>query len=65
MKKILFILSSILILKACKKKNDVLFNISLLNTSPTSIQEFQENIVVELEFEHSEGFSPDSGHPGF
>ena len=56
MKKILFILSSILILNACKKKNDVLFNISLLNTSPTSIQEFQENIVVELEFEHSEGF---------
>ena len=33
-----------------------LFNISLLSTSPISLQEFQENIIVEIEFEHSEGF---------
>lgn len=56
MKKTLFILSLILIFNACKKNNDALFNISLLNTSPTSIQEFQENIMVEIEFEHSKGF---------
>ena len=56
MKKILFILLSVLIISSCKKEDDSLFNISLLNTSPISLQEFQENIIVEIEFEHSEGF---------
>ena len=56
MKKILFILLSILVLFSCKKKDDTYFHLSLLSTTPTSIQEFQENIVVEIEFEHSQGF---------
>ena len=56
MKKILFILLSVLITSSCKKEDDSLFNISLLSTSPISLQEFQENIIVEIEFEHSEGF---------
>ena len=56
MKKILFILLSVLIISSCKKEDDSLFNISLLNTSPTSIQEFQENIIVEIEYEHTKGF---------
>ena len=56
MKKILFILLSVLIISSCKKEDDSLFNISLLSTSPISLQEFQENIIVEIEFEHSEGF---------
>ena len=56
MKKILFILLSILLISSCKKEDNFLFNISLLSTSPTSLQEFQENIVVEIEFEHSKGF---------
>ena len=56
MKKILFILLSVLIISSCKKEDDSLFNISLLNTSPISLQEFQENIIVEIKFEHSEGF---------
>jgi len=56
MKKILFILLSVFIISSCKKKDDSLFNISLLSTSPISLQEFQENIIVEIEFEHSEGF---------
>ena len=56
MKKILFILLSVFIISSCKKKDDSLFNISLLSTSPISLQEFQENVIVEIEFEHSEGF---------
>ena len=56
MKKIIFISLCLLIINSCKKKDDMFFNIVLLDTSPTSIQEFQENIVVEIEFEHSQGF---------
>ena len=56
MKKILFILLSILLISSCEKEEDSLFNISLLSTSPISLQEFQENIIVEIEIEHSKGF---------
>ena len=56
MKKILFISLLVFIISSCKKEDDSLFNISLLSTSPISLQEFQENIIVEIEFEHSEGF---------
>ena len=56
MKKILFISLLVFIISSCKKEDDSLFNISLLNTSPISLQEFQENVIVEIEFEHSEGF---------
>ena len=41
---------------SCSKEDSSFFNISLLNTSPIEIEEFQENIVVEIEFEHSQGF---------
>ena len=56
MKKILFISLLVFIISSCKEEDDSLFNISLLSTSPISLQEFQENIIVEIEFEHSEGF---------
>ena len=56
MKKILFISLLVFIMSSCKKEDDSLFNISLLSTSSISLQEFQENIIVEIEFEHSEGF---------
>lgn len=56
MKKIFFVSLLVFIISSCKKEDDSLFNISLLNTSPISLQEFQENIIVEIEFEHSEGF---------
>ncbi|MAX69204.1 MAG: hypothetical protein CMP60_05880 [Flavobacteriales bacterium] len=56
MKKILFVSLLLFIISSCKKEDDSLFNISLLSTSPISLQEFQENIIVEIEFEHSEGF---------
>ena len=56
MKKILFISLLVFIISSCKKEDDSLFNISLLSTSPISLQEFQENIIVEIEYEHSKGF---------
>lgn len=56
MKKILFISLLVFFVSSCKKEDDSLFNISLLSTSPISLQEFQENVIVEIEFEHSEGF---------
>ena len=56
MKKILFISLLVFIISSCKKEDDSLFNISLLSTSPISLQEFQKNVIVEIEFEHSEGF---------
>ena len=56
MKKILLILITIIMISSCKKQDDTFFNISIISTNPTSLQEFQENIVVEIEFEHSKGF---------
>ena len=56
MKKILFILLSISLISSCEKEDDSLFCLSLLSTSPTSMQEFQENIMVTLEYQHPEGF---------
>ena len=56
MKKILFILLSFSLISSCEKEDDSLFNISLLSTSPISLQEFQENIIVEIEYEHFKGF---------
>jgi len=56
MKKIVFIFLSVLLLSSCKKKDDSYFNISILSTTPNSLQEFQENITVEIEFEHNKGF---------
>lgn len=56
MKKILFILLSVLIISSCEKEDDSLFNILLLSTSPILLQEFQENIIVEIEYDHSKGF---------
>ena len=56
MKKILFILLYISLISSCEKEDDSLFCLSLLSTSPISLQEFQENIIVEIEYEHSKGF---------
>ena len=55
MRYITIIFCFIFILSSCKK-DDKIFNISIVNTSPISLQEFQENIMVELEYEHSQGF---------
>ena len=56
MKKTLFIALLLFSIFSCKEKDETIFNITLINTSPLSIQEFQENINVEIEYEHSKGF---------
>ena len=56
MKKIILILFPIILLNSCKKSDDIFFNISIINTNPVNLEQFQENITVEIEFEHSKGF---------
>lgn len=57
MKKLFFISSILLIFSSCSKEEDqVIFNINLLNTFPTEIIEFQENIYVRIYYQHPEGF---------
>ena len=57
MKKIYIFLFSLIIFSSCSKDEDeVIFNISLINTYPTEIVEFQENIYVRLFYQHPEGF---------
>ena len=57
MKKYLYFLIFILIFSSCDKEDDpVNFSISLLNTNPTEIIEFQENIYVRLFYQHPDGF---------
>ena len=57
MKRSIYILFSCLIFSSCAKdEEEVIFNISLLNTFPTEIIEFQENIYVRLFYQHPEGF---------
>ena len=33
-----------------------MFHLDLISTTPTELNEFQENLIVEIEYEHSEGF---------
>ena len=57
MKKLFFISSILLIFSSCSKEEDqVIFNINLLNTFPTEIIEFQENIYVRIYYQHPNGF---------
>ena len=41
---------------SCSKEEESIFNIVLIETNPTEIQEFQGNITVNISYEHSEGF---------
>ena len=42
---------------SCKKEEiEPEFKITLKNTTPTNLQEFQENVMVTLEYQHPEGF---------
>ena len=57
MKRSIYILFACLIFSSCAKdEEEVIFNISLLNTFPTEIIEFQENIYVRLFYQHPQGF---------
>jgi len=56
MKKHILILSFFLFVFSCSKDKETLFIIQIESTTPTELQEFQENIIVNIEYEHSEGF---------
>ena len=47
----------LLCLPSCTKDEDnVFFEINLIDTYPTEIVEFQENIYVKLSYQHTEGY---------
>ena len=51
------LLALLLIFSSCKKDEETPeFRISLINTTPISLQEFQENISVTISYQHPEGF---------
>ena len=51
------LLAFLLLSFGCKKEEaEVEFKITLKNTTPTNLQEFQENVMVTLEYQHPEGF---------
>ena len=51
------LVSCLLFSFSCKKeKVEPEFRISLKNTTPTNLQEFQENVMVTIEYQHPEGF---------
>lgn len=56
MRNTLYILTCACLLLSCNKEEDSIFHLSLISTNPTELIEFQENIIVEIEYEHSEGF---------
>ena len=56
MKKHILILSFFLFVFSCSKDKETLFIIQIESTTPTELQEYQENIIVNIEYEHSEGF---------
>ena len=56
-KKHIILLLIIVLFSNCKKDdNEDSFMISIASTSPLEIQEFQENIMVNIQYVHPEGF---------
>ncbi len=56
-KKIIIFFLIALLFSTCKKDdNDDAFNINIISTQPLAIQEFQENIMVNIQYIHPEGF---------
>jgi hypothetical protein len=45
-----------LVLFSCKKNDNPVFNISILETTPTTLTEFQENILVSISYFHPYGY---------
>ena len=45
-----------ILLLGCKKDDEKLFSISIESTSPTSLIEFSENIMVRINYEHPDGY---------
>ena len=52
---VLYILT-FLLLVSCKKSETPIFNIALEQAYPTSLTEFQENILVTVTYEHPDGY---------
>ena len=52
---VLYILT-LLLLVSCKKSETPIFNITLEQAIPTSLTEFQENILVTVTYEHPDGY---------
>ena len=51
----LYLLVSLLLV-CCKKSDEVIFTINLHQTSPTTLTEFSDNILVKISYEHSDGY---------
>ena len=49
----------LLLLLSCNKDDDLVFHLTLISTSPTELNEFQENLIVEIEEEFDVSFSPE------
>ena len=56
MKRVTIYLVVSCLLICCKKEEDSSFVISLQQTTPTTLFEFEENISVKLDYEHPEGY---------
>jgi len=56
MRKVSYFLICFLLLLSCNKEEDPVFHLDLLSVAPTQLTEFQENLIVEIEYEHSKGF---------
>jgi len=56
MRKLFFLIVVSLLFSSCSKEDEVIFSINLIDTFPTEIVEFQENIYVRLGYQHPEGF---------
>lgn len=51
----LYLLVSLLLV-CCRKSDDSIFTINLHQTIPTTLTEFQENILVTITYEHPDGY---------
>ena len=56
MQRVTIYLVVLCLLMCCKKEEDSSFVISLKQTTPTTLIEFEENISVKLDYEHPEGY---------
>jgi len=56
MRKVSYFLICFLLLLSCNIEEDPVFHLDLISVAPTQLTEFQENLIVEIEYEHSKGF---------
>ncbi len=56
MRQFLLYLITSLLLVCCKKNDNPVFTINIHETTPTTLIEFQENILVRITYEHPDGY---------